>query len=315
MNPIKWSRCSTYPIAVDQAFVIGSKLLQICRYIFKARSIFFLISGALKVLVEEKNTAASWFTGKPFHRIFHLNLRLKCWWLNVFWHCRTVLETVCWGNAWLRWLALAEVRKWALLLPLLLLLPTTGAAERGSCARSGKVAATLLRPRSAAHCINRSFSTNLPGLAEPALFPFFQLAVAIATTGGCWVGRFPMCFAPFVRLVEVERQLIYKNWHCLGWGAWRGGCWEGAWGKVLSGGSKSHTQHSTHPDAANLWASAPLGLSSTWWCVRRVGTCSIPRFSIVVIEDWSPIYLNRPGFALVVNDAIVTAALSDLWIY
>ena len=57
--------------------------------------------------------------------------------------------------------------------------------ERGPCARSGKVAATLLRPRSAAHCINRSFSTNLPGLAEPALFPFFQLAVAIATTGGC----------------------------------------------------------------------------------------------------------------------------------
>ena len=63
----------------------------------------------------------------------------------------------------------------------LLLLPTTAAAEReGPCARSSKVAATLLRPRSTAHCIKQSFWTDLPSLVVVgAVFPLVDLAMAM----------------------------------------------------------------------------------------------------------------------------------------
>ena len=74
---------------------------------------------------------------------------------------------------------------------------------RERCA-SGKVAGTLLRPRSTAHCIKQSFWTDLPSLVVVgAVFPLVDLAMAM--TGGC----FPICLPPFVRLSQVGWGILY----------------------------------------------------------------------------------------------------------
>ena len=101
--------------------------------------------------------------------------------------------------------------------------------ERGPCA-SGKVAGTLLRPRSTAHCINPSFWTrHYPACWRQLMLALFHFKCLVV-------------FAIFSML----RRRKQKNgstwtWYRHGWGAWRGRCpWQGRFWWI-------NTADTTHP--------------------------------------------------------------------
>ena len=189
----------------------------------------------------------------------NLNLRLK----HHFWRYiadvkqdKKKMKAMYWGMAgsgWLRWLALAEARKWALLpLPL----PTTAAAaERG--ARRARSPAPYCGPDPLLIALTPLFG---PGTTRPARGRWC-LCCFIFKGNVWWFSLFFQCW-----------DAGNKKMGQLGLGTVMGGELgeEGARGKVVSGGSIPRTPP-THPDSANLQASATaviLNRIIVGYCIR-----------------------------------------------